>query len=54
MSKIWAFMIVFSIIVAVILGTGKDVTTHIMSASSDAIQNILKLAGMMCFWSRNI
>lgn len=51
MSKIWAFMICFSIIVAVFLGTGGDVTTYVMNASTDAIQNILKLAGMLCFWS---
>lgn len=51
MSKIWAFMIVFSIIVAVALGTGGDITKHIMTAGTDAVQNILKLAGMLCFWS---
>lgn len=51
MSKIWAFMIIFSIIVSLILGTGGNITGHIMTASTDAVENILKLAGMLCFWS---
>lgn len=51
MSKIWAFMIVFSIMAAIVFGNFGDITKHIMNASTDAVQNILKLAGMLCFWS---
>lgn len=51
MSKIWAFMIVFSIIVAIVLGTGGDIIKYIATGSTDAVQNIIKLTGMLCFWS---
>ncbi len=51
MSKIWAFMIIFSIIISIILGTPGNLNTHIMTASTEAVQNILKLIGMLCFWS---
>ena len=51
MSKIWAFMILISIVVAVLYGGVSNIPDIIMSSSVDATQNILKLVGMTCFWS---
>lgn len=51
MSKIWAFMIVFSVLVALVLGNPQSVITSIMEYSKISIENILELAGIMCFWS---
>lgn len=51
MSKIWAFMMIFSMAVAIFLGSPGDVISYIMEYSKISIQNILELAGIMCFWS---
>ncbi len=51
MSKIWSFMIILSIVVAIILGNINSITDIIMNSSVSATENILKLIGMTCFWS---
>lgn len=51
MSKIWSFMIGISIIFYVVFGNSANLITDIVSYSKDAVQNILELIGMMCFWS---
>lgn len=51
MTKIWSFMIVISIVVAVILGNANTVPDIIMNSSMTATENIVKLLGMTCFWS---
>lgn len=51
MSKIWAFMIAFSMIISLIMGNPGAVISDIMEYSKVSIQNIIELTGMMCFWS---
>lgn len=51
MSKIWGFMFIVSIIVAICIGTPDIVINSIMESSKSAIQNTMTLSGMICFWS---
>ena len=51
MSKIWSFMVIFSIIVAFFTGYTENVITNIMESGQNAIQNIIGLIAMTCFWS---
>lgn len=44
-------MIIISIIIAIFLGNPNNIITIISEASIKAINNIIKLAGMTCFWS---
>lgn len=50
MSKIWGFMIGVSMFIALILGNVDIVINSIMESSKNSVENILELAGMMCFW----
>lgn len=51
MSKIWSYMIILSIIIAIFFGIGDKVISAIMDGSKSAIENVITLCGMMCFWS---
>lgn len=51
MSKIWSFMIIISIIVAFFTGYTENVITNIMESGQNAIENIISLIAMTCFWS---
>lgn len=51
MSKIWSFIIVIGIIIACFLGNADTVIDSIMNGSKASIENVINLAGMMCFWS---
>lgn len=51
MSKIWGILIGLSIIVAIFLGKPDVVINSIMDSSRNAIENVLTLTGMICFWS---
>ena len=51
MSKIWSYMIILSIIIAIFFGMGDEVISAIMDGSKSAIENVITLCGMMCFWS---
>ncbi len=44
-------MIVISIVVTILLGNVGIITNSISSQSEKAVQNVLSLTGMMCFWS---
>lgn len=51
MSKVWGFMIIFSLIIAMITGNVEIIIESIMNSSKNSIENIITLTGMMCFWS---
>lgn len=51
MSYIWSGMIIISIIYCISFGNFQNVLEIITKASSSSIENILTLAGMLCFWS---
>lgn len=51
MSKIWCVMIVISIVVSIALGSVGIVTNSITAQSQKAVENVIGLMGMMCFWS---
>lgn len=51
MSKIWSFIILISIIIAFLTGKPDIITSSVMSESKIAVENIIYLIGMMCFWS---
>lgn len=51
MSKVWGFMLVFSLVIAMITGNLNSVLESIMQSSKSSIENVITLAGMMCFWS---
>ena len=51
MSKIWSFMLVISIIIAFSIGVPDTIVNSIMDSSKNAIENVITLASMMCFWS---
>jgi spore maturation protein A len=51
MSKIWSCIILISIIIAFLTGIPGVITSSVMSESKTAVENIINLVGMMCFWS---
>ena len=51
MSKVWSFMLILSIIIAIFCGNPDTVINSIMNSSESAIKNVITLIGMMCFWS---
>ncbi len=51
MSKIWCGMIIISIIFYIVLGVSGNFVSDIANTSKTAVQNVLELCGMMCFWS---
>lgn len=51
MSKIWAFMIIISIIVAFFTGYYENIITNIMESGKNAVENVISLIAMTCFWS---
>ena len=51
MSKIWSAMLIVSIIVAIFIGNPDTVINSIMNSGKSAIENVISLIGMMCFWS---
>ncbi|MEG2646143.1 MAG: hypothetical protein RSA08_03840 [Clostridia bacterium] len=51
MSKIWGFMLAFSIFIALISGNVESVINSVMESGKGSVENMLNLAGMMCFWS---
>lgn len=51
MSKIWGGMLLFCISVAIISGNAQVVIDSIVNSGKDTVENVLTLAGMMCFWS---
>lgn len=51
MSKIWSLMLIIVIIFTFVNGTADTLIEHITQASANAIENIMTLAGMICFWT---
>lgn len=51
MSKIWCGMIIISIMFYIVLGTPGNFVSDIANTSKTAVQSVLELCGMMCFWS---
>lgn len=51
MAKVWGFMLVISLVIAMITGNVSVVIDSIMQSSADSIENVITLTGMMCFWS---
>ncbi len=51
MSKVWAFMMISSIIIGVFTGGGENIITNIMESGQNSINNIIALVAMTCFWS---
>ena len=51
MSIIWTFMIMLAIIFTFFTGTADSLIEHITKASTNSIENIMTLAGMLCFWT---
>lgn len=51
MSKVWSFLIIFSISVSFITGSFENVINIIMTSSKSAVENVITLVGIMCFWN---
>lgn len=51
MAKIWGVMLIISIVISMATGNVNIVLDSVMQSSTSAIENIITLAGMMCFWS---
>ena len=51
LNYIWAFMILFSIIFGLINGRLDIVATQALVAAKDAVNTVISLVGVMCFWS---
>lgn len=51
MSKVWGFMIIFSIVFSFINGSVSSFLNIVMDSCKASVDNILVLAGMMCFWN---
>ena len=51
MSLIWSFMIILAIVFTFFTGSADSLIEHITKASTNSIENIMTLAGMLCFWT---
>lgn len=51
MSIIWSFMIIIAVFFSFATGSADKLVENITKASTNSIENIITLAGMMCFWS---
>lgn len=51
MSIIWSLMIIVAIIFAFATGSADVMIEYITKASTNSIENIMTLAGMLCFWT---
>ncbi len=51
MSKIWAFMLIVSIIISLCMGSSDEVITSIMQSGQSGVENVISLIAMTCFWS---
>ncbi len=51
MSKIWSVIIILSIALSFYFGNANEVIGIVTKSSMNAVENILVIAGMTCFWS---
>lgn len=49
-NYIWFFMIALGILVGMVTGKGPDLSKSIVESSSSAVEIVVGLIGMMCFW----
>ncbi|MEG0872507.1 MAG: hypothetical protein RSE00_01395 [Clostridia bacterium] len=53
MSKIWSFMLIFSIVIAFITGNVDMILTSIINSGKSSIENVLRACGNDVFLERN-
>lgn len=51
MSKIWSFFMIVAIVYFFIIGNVTQVLNVTINSSKSAIENVITLASIMCFWS---
>lgn len=51
MNYIWAFLMIISIICAIVTGRISEVSNAIMNGAQDAVALLISMLGMMCFWT---
>ena len=51
MSLIWSFMIILAIVFSFFTGSADKLIEYVTKASTNSIENIMTLAGMLCFWT---
>ena len=51
MSIIWSIMIIIAVIFTFFNGSADTLIEHVTKASSNSIENIITLTGMLCFWT---
>ncbi len=51
MSIIWSYMIILAIVFTFFVGSADSLIEHITKASTNSIENIMTLAGTLCFWT---
>jgi len=51
MSLIWSFMIIIAIVFTFFTGNADKLIEYVTKASTNSIENIMALAGMLCFWT---
>ncbi len=51
MSKIWCSILILSIIFSIFSGNVGNFTNSIVTQSQKAVENVIGLVGMLCFWS---
>lgn len=50
MNYVWGFMILLSFIAAIFTGNMQNLSDSVIVSGQDAIELIIKLTGVMCFW----
>lgn len=51
MSVVWCAIMVISIIISFVVGTGENIVASISTSGAKAVENSLTLLGMTCFWT---
>ncbi len=51
MNYIWAGMIVLSLVFSLFAGTVSEVSEAVLSGANSAVELVLSILGIMCFWS---
>ena len=51
MNKIWAGMIIISIVLSILGGRIEDLITELMLSTQSVLETVLDMLGMMCMWS---
>ncbi len=51
MNYIWAGMIILSLLFAFVTGNTKEVSQSLISGAGEAVELLLSIIGVLCFWS---